>query len=472
MQETIRFHNPKAFSGLTGQVDAANAVIRGVSCITGELEAEGHSLYVDDTTLTQLHSLAKTMDQVPVTLNHDGGIQDVNGYLTDFRKEGNKIRADWHLLQAHKETPIMLERAQRQPSTFGLSFAFKGDPKGVLCNGRKCARAEQLMSCDVVKRAAANPDGLFSAKEASTLERIEKMMIKLSRGEIVDTTKNGMTTATNEPTLADVLAAVSALTAEVGQMKAVQDQLVDSSNREVDGRDNPEQIRATLEALFTMSDADLAAYCEQTGQNISRDEINEAVADFNATYASEGQGEVEGEYTGQSEVATPEGGAGAGAGEAAMAGAGAGAGSVGLAALERRVIALQSKMTAQERAAARKAEAIQFSELESNMAELARQRDEARQIALSAASEVEALRMHVRTGTRPVKVGVDDGVRLFAANDNGELHPFQKLMKQMIEQKKCTEGQAIRFAMKEPNGIALHADWLQSGGTKRITLGE
>jgi hypothetical protein len=37
-----------------GKVDRDNAVIRGMSLIKGDLEAEGHALHVDDVTLGQV----------------------------------------------------------------------------------------------------------------------------------------------------------------------------------------------------------------------------------------------------------------------------------------------------------------------------------------------------------------------------------------------------------------------------------
>lgn len=159
---TIRFHSP-----MSGQVDRANAVIRNVSLITGFLTAEGHDLEVDATTLTQILLSAQKMGQVPVKLNHGSGIENVCGYLENFRLEGNKVKGDWHLLKSHSETDKMLERAERMHSAFGLSVAFKG--KGVLiAGGKKAARCEELKAVDCVTSPAANPDGLFSSREVDT----------------------------------------------------------------------------------------------------------------------------------------------------------------------------------------------------------------------------------------------------------------------------------------------------------------
>ena len=54
----IRF---KVGAGLTGVVDRQNCVIRGVSVITGGVEAEGHSLFCDDTLLTRIVPVARDL---------------------------------------------------------------------------------------------------------------------------------------------------------------------------------------------------------------------------------------------------------------------------------------------------------------------------------------------------------------------------------------------------------------------------
>lgn len=185
-----------------GSVDADKGIITGVSMITSGVEAKGHDLEVDATTVEQLFTCAKAMKQVPVKTNHGTGADAVNGYLTNFRKDGDQLRADWHLLKNFTGSAHILEMAERMPSNVGLSVAFRGEPE-VKKGGKKAARCEELVSTDLVASPAANPNGLFSA---------------------VDTPGNGMakpTTTTNataagaapgaEPTLADVLKAVTDL---------------------------------------------------------------------------------------------------------------------------------------------------------------------------------------------------------------------------------------------------------------------
>src|SRR4030095_1281502 len=155
-----------AFDG--GKVDHDNAVIHNVAVITGDVEAEGHDLIVDNTTVAQLFQAANKTGQVPVNLDHGSGIKDTCGFLTNFRVAGKKLRADWHLLETHEETPRMLERADRMPGCFGLSVKFKG--RGEKKALKKFARCEKLLSVDCVTQPAAYPDGLFSVPVDSRRE--------------------------------------------------------------------------------------------------------------------------------------------------------------------------------------------------------------------------------------------------------------------------------------------------------------
>lgn len=443
MSEVIRFHNAKAFTGLTGQVNFDEAKILGVSLITSNLEAEGHNLFVDDTTLTQLHALGKEMGQIPVTQNHEGGIEEVNGWIENIRFDGNKLRGDWCLLQTHPDTPTMLERAEKQPTTFGLSLAFKGDPKGVLHMGKRCARAEKLLSADVVKRPAANPGGLFSAKDTPSVDN--KKIVEL----------NFMPQESNtnpEPTMADVLAQLQQMQQQMQQFGEVQSQIVGHINQSVESQGDEGLTAEQLEQLHNSTDEQLAEL------GLTRAEVDEAVTEYNASveaHGAEGQdGEqgVNGAEQGQGELAT----AGAGTETSAPGGA------TMMHAMHRELVQLKAEINREKQAKKLEAETIQFQEVENKISLLAAQRDQAIQLAEKVVAENEALKLHIKTGTRPVAVGVDEGIRLFSANGNGELHPFQQRIKQIMLESKVTEGKALLLASKENS--ALHADWLQSQG--------
>ena len=448
--QTIHLQQKGLFAGQTGTIDANDCVIKGVSLITCGCEAEGHNLQVDDETVGKLFQLAKERGKVPVNLDHGTGIEKMNGFVTNFRMDGDKLRGDWHLLKNHSETPLMLERASTMPDCFGLSVAFKG--QGVeVAPGKKAARAERLLSVDCVTRPAANADGLFGARDENP----------------VDTNLQGMAGNTNqnqqgEPSIADVLNAINGL----NQRLDAHEQAISDLHEQ--GADQDGITPEDLQALNHASDEELA----QIG--LTRGDVNAAIDQFNSQFDGEGEGEGEvggeegdGNYAGSyGEAAGAEGSAGAGAGAAASASAGGAA----FSALRSEVIQLRSMIQSQRAKEQQVAEDIQFGEVQSKITALAAQRDQAIELAERLVNENEALTIALNTGTRPVAAGVENGVRLFSANDKGELHAFQQLVKEIRDTQKCSEAKAIHFAMKEPNGAALHADWLQSQGRRVIRM--
>lgn len=148
-------------SGITGKVDRENGIIHDVSIITSGVTAKGHNLEVDDTTLRQMKQLAEKKKRVKTKWNHRSGADAVNGHLFNFRIDGGKLLADWKLLKKHDKYEQMLELAEEQPETVGLSASFMGEneEKG----GKEFARCSELLSVDLVDSAAANPTGLFEA---------------------------------------------------------------------------------------------------------------------------------------------------------------------------------------------------------------------------------------------------------------------------------------------------------------------
>lgn len=143
---------------IADKIDPVNAVIRGVSVITGGLIAKGHDLEVDGVTLAEMHACAVAKGQVPVKVDHRSGAAAVCGFLTNFQLVGNKLKADWNLLQSHPQRDQILETAQRMPRGVGLSASFVSPddaPRGK-------ARCLELISVDYVTLPAANPDGMFS----------------------------------------------------------------------------------------------------------------------------------------------------------------------------------------------------------------------------------------------------------------------------------------------------------------------
>ena len=93
------------------RIDEVSAIIRGVSVITSGLIARGHDLEVDRVTLQQMHACASAKGQVPVKVDHKSGAAAICGYLTNFHREDNKLKADWHLLKTHPQKEQILAGA-------------------------------------------------------------------------------------------------------------------------------------------------------------------------------------------------------------------------------------------------------------------------------------------------------------------------------------------------------------------------
>ena len=138
--------------------------IRGVSVITRG-PALGRGMMVDAVTLAQIKACAESYPQgLKVKMSHGGDIGDIVGMLTAFRisGDGDKLVADFTLLEATQHRNYVLELALKMPGSFGMSVAFSGIPEEI--NGVRYARCAEIYSCDLVGEPAANPDGLFSRR--------------------------------------------------------------------------------------------------------------------------------------------------------------------------------------------------------------------------------------------------------------------------------------------------------------------
>lgn len=151
------------FSVLQGRVDREANLIRGVAVIT-KGPALGHGMFVDDLTLQQVVEQAKTYaGGLKVKLDHTNSASEIVGYLSEFRIDGESVRADLHLLRSSPRREYILELAETIPDTFGLSIAFSGSDEK---RGEQWfARCAEIYSADIVSEPAANPSGLFQAGE-------------------------------------------------------------------------------------------------------------------------------------------------------------------------------------------------------------------------------------------------------------------------------------------------------------------
>jgi len=405
-----------AAGSISGRVDRDAGVIRGAAVITGGVTARGHDLEVDDETLAQIVTCGNSKGRVQVKLNHKDpqALQSICGYLEGFRREGNKVVADWHLLKSHEEYDALMERALRMPDCFGLSAAFSGPPKGErMPTGKKAARCEELLAVDCVAMPGANPSGLFSDNRAVDTPAEENSM---------DTNQTQQ-----EPTIADVLAALNELketVTDVSNRQAEIDALIEA-NTPISGEE--------LQELASMSDEELAE------QGISRDEVNEAIEAYNAEIGGD-----EGAEGGEAE-------GGDAAGEAAVPAGAASEGGASFSELRKRVVQLESQL-GQSVEDKEKAEIMYaFDVVEAKMSALTAQND--------------ALQRTIRLqGIKTATPGTES-VRMFNAPEGDE--KVSEFDRQVANKATELEGKgqsrtgsrasAIRFVMKDnPRAYAEH----------------
>ena len=168
------------------RVDRAKRMINGVSVATIGTPI-GRKWRLTSQSLDDMLALAQAGGDEGVTVNvthadSSDPTQDV-GTLINFRRDGDKLRADLRLSNAAKLAPggdrteWLMARAEENPKRFGLSANFnyeldvERDDKGnalLDANGKPLkpfARIKVLNSVDVVGKPAANPDGLLAAND-------------------------------------------------------------------------------------------------------------------------------------------------------------------------------------------------------------------------------------------------------------------------------------------------------------------
>jgi len=165
--------NCACFSAIASKekIDAEKGVISGVSVITqGEAAGRNSGTFIDHTTLSQIHRVAQSYkDGIKVKLSqskeHDGSAGQIVGVLKNFSIDGDRVRADLHLLKSDDNFNKIIEMSQTMPSEFGLSIVIPKEIENL--NGKECLRCSEIYSIDLVEAPAANPSGLFSSKTMS-----------------------------------------------------------------------------------------------------------------------------------------------------------------------------------------------------------------------------------------------------------------------------------------------------------------
>lgn len=166
----------QSFELLAGnRVDRDKGVIRGVSVV--EIgEAKGHDVWIDSKTLgTVLDAAKKFSEGLKVKFRHGKSgeyqnvLEETFGLLKDFVIDGNKVRADLHLLDSLSADirSKAFEMAEKMANQFGLSIVFKGTNEKI--DGKSYLRCTALESTDLTDKPAAT-SGLFSMNEAIKYE--------------------------------------------------------------------------------------------------------------------------------------------------------------------------------------------------------------------------------------------------------------------------------------------------------------
>lgn len=419
------FDNGLGLSGV--QVDRGNGIIRGVSVITAGITARGHDLEVDMTTLRQIKECAEKMGTVPTKWNHKTGADAVNGYLKNFHLDGNQLRADWHLLKSHSQFEQALELAERMPQNVGLSAAFLGDDEPIEKDGKKlmAARCDSLVSVDLVATPAANPSGLLQAKLPGAVD---------ARGE--DETSMDPKTQPNadapEPTLKDVLAAIS----QLSQTVAAQGQQIAAIQESASEEEGP-----SLEEILSLSEeqiADLVASGEITEEDAA------GIAALQAEYAA---GDDEGAPS--TEESAPAETAGAPAG---------GEGGTALSALTREVRMLQARLSKQDAAAEAAEVAHHFETIEGNLKAFSYENASLKSENSALKQRNETLLHAIKTGTRVLSFSADGTISPVTSKD-GKVHEFEQ---KVSELEKGGKSRAKAFESVIKTNPELHRDWLES----------
>jgi hypothetical protein len=133
----------------------------GVSVITIG-PALGHDTEIDATTLEQVCQLGNSAAPVKVFPDHDESVTDLIGAMSNFRIEGEQVRADMELIGEHPLANYYSKILDIFPDSLGFSISWLGSC--VEKAGAKFARVAELLSVDLVSRAAANPSGVYSSR--------------------------------------------------------------------------------------------------------------------------------------------------------------------------------------------------------------------------------------------------------------------------------------------------------------------
>lgn len=171
------------------QVDRANRTIHGFAVVT-KGEARGHNIMLNDDFLDDVIEQGNESKRgIKMRFDHPNGsstsIGTALGRAKNFRRDGDVVRADAHLLKSASKSPqgdlasYVLDLAEEDPASFGASIVFTSDEpveaneqdgvetqEKTVTEHLRVAVLKKLIAADVVDDPAANPDGFLSTSES------------------------------------------------------------------------------------------------------------------------------------------------------------------------------------------------------------------------------------------------------------------------------------------------------------------
>lgn len=176
---TLRIDDTYLPSANTLSVNRKERVIYGFAVVT-KGEAEGHNMLLND---KFLDDIVLQGNQSNIGIKSRFGHPSLSGEALgtaigrakSFRRDGDIVRADLHLLDSASHTPdgdladYIMRLADEDPQAFGASIVFTGRATPQLNEEGKpdydkprIAHLDRFLDVDVVDDPAANPGGMFS----------------------------------------------------------------------------------------------------------------------------------------------------------------------------------------------------------------------------------------------------------------------------------------------------------------------
>ena len=260
------------------KIDAEKGIMRGVS-VMSKGPALGHSLEVDDTTLDQIVRQGNQRDRVPVYVYHGSGLKEHVGDAVNFSRDGDKARCDIELYDSHADRAYLLEKAQKNPTSFGISsesYPPPNDPLHVLKSPNskvRYIRSTKLDALAFVRDPATNtslfsiqpnPDDLDSMTEEKLAEILgtalkpvnEKLTALETENKALKTTLSAL--PTEEQRKLDLEAAATAATTKFAASCGIKPGQVPVATGE--GKTTPDPEKAKEKTEFErLMDAEKAA---------------------------------------------------------------------------------------------------------------------------------------------------------------------------------------------------------------------